>query len=163
MTSAGLAALGVRCAARLTSLGVIGAATLALVRGDWPNPAADTALAPLASFFLMSACAGLLLAWVLTFEQGSPNQLLAAFCIGALLLFAHYASSTMLNRSIFIIHSYLEGVLLFVMTMASFRLGDQYLGITSVSVRTEIFLFLIAGGTGIIYVWSMRRLSKPIR
>ena len=106
---------------------------------------------------------GLLLAWVLTFKQGSPDQLLAAFSIGALLVIAHYASSALLTESIFIIHSYLEGIALFVMTMAAFRLGDHYLEITSVSMRTEFFLFGVAIITGAAYVWAVRRLTMPLR
>ncbi len=54
-------ALAVRWAARLTSLVVLVVATLALVQGSWPNPAHDTALAPLAAFLFMAACAGLIL------------------------------------------------------------------------------------------------------
>jgi hypothetical protein len=104
---------------------------------------------------------GLLLAWVLTFEQGSQDQLLASMTIGAVLLFAHYASSQILKASIFIIHSYLEGILLFLMTMAAFRLGDHYLDITQISFRTEIFLFSVASICGIAYVWIMRRLIPP--
>ena len=104
---------------------------------------------------------GLLLAWVLTFDQGSLDQLMASFSIGGLLLFAHYSTSKILDRSILIIHSYLEGFLLFIMTMAAFRLGDHYLGITSISIRTEIFLFSVAALSGLTYVWAMRRVYPP--
>ena len=65
-------ALAVRWAARLTSLVVLVVATLALVQGSWPNPAHDTALAPLAAFLLMAACAGLILAWLL---EGTGSML----------------------------------------------------------------------------------------
>jgi hypothetical protein len=53
--------------------------TVALVRGSWPNPASDTALEPLAVFFLLSACSGLLLAWLL---EGSGGML-AIFGVAA--------------------------------------------------------------------------------
>ena len=82
MTPAGLSALAVRWAARVTSLGVIVMATLALAEGTWPNPASDTAGAPLALFFFLSACAGLILAWLL---EGSGG-LLAIFSVAALYL-----------------------------------------------------------------------------
>ncbi len=75
-------ALPVRWAARLTSLGVIVMATLALVQGSWPNPASDTALAPLALFFLLAACAGLILAWLL---EGSGGTL-AIFSVATIYL-----------------------------------------------------------------------------
>ena len=101
---------------------------------------------------------GLLLAWVLTYPQASLDQLFAAASIGGLLLFAHYASDKIIGKSIFFIHSYIEGILLFLMTMAAFRLGDHYLGLTKVSLRTEIFLFTVAGLTGTAYVWVMRRI-----
>jgi hypothetical protein len=61
---------------------VIVMATLAVVQGDWPNPASDTALAPLAFFFFLSACAGLILAWLL---EGSGGML-AIFSVAALYL-----------------------------------------------------------------------------
>ena len=57
-------------------------ATLALAEGTWPNPASYTAGAPLALFFLLSACAGLILAWLL---EGSGG-LLAIFSVAALYL-----------------------------------------------------------------------------
>jgi membrane protein implicated in regulation of membrane protease activity len=61
---------------------VIVMATLALAEGNWPNPAADTALAPLGIFFFLSACAGLILAWLL---EGSGGML-AIFGVAALYL-----------------------------------------------------------------------------
>jgi hypothetical protein len=83
-----LSALAVRWAARVTSLGVIVIATIALAQGDWPNPAADTAVAPLALFFFLSACAGLILAWLL---EGSGGML-AIFSVAALYLTALVAT-----------------------------------------------------------------------
>ena len=70
MTAARVSALAARWAARVTSLGVVVMATLAVVRGDWPNPASETALAPLAFFLLAAACAGLILAWALEGSGG---------------------------------------------------------------------------------------------
>jgi len=55
VTAAGLSALTVRWAARVTSLGVIVLATVAFVQGSWPNPLSDTSLEPLAVFFFLSA------------------------------------------------------------------------------------------------------------
>jgi hypothetical protein len=107
--------------------------------------------------FVTSLCHGLLLAWVLTFERGSLDQLLATSSIIALLMFSHYATSRILDRSIFIIHSYGEGILFFLNTIIAFRIGDQYLGITKLSLRTEIFLILLGVISGTAYVWSMRR------
>ncbi len=82
VTPARLSALAVRWTARITSLGVIVMATLALAEGNWPNPAADTALAPLGIFFFLSACAGLILAWLL---EGSGGML-AVVSVAALYL-----------------------------------------------------------------------------
>jgi len=65
------------------SLGVIGIAAAALVQGRWPNPASDTALAPVVLFFFLSACAGLLLAWLL---EGSGGML--AICSVAVVYLA---------------------------------------------------------------------------
>ena len=79
MTAAGLSALTVRWAARVTSLGVIVLATVAFVQGSWPNPLSDTSLEPLAVFFFLSACSGLLLAWLL---EGSGGML-AIFGVAA--------------------------------------------------------------------------------
>ena len=57
-------------------------ATIALAEGNWLNPASDTAWAPLALFFFLSACAGLILAWLL---EGSGGTL-AIFSVAALYL-----------------------------------------------------------------------------
>ena len=57
-------------------------ATLAVVQGNWPNPASDTALARLAFFIFLSACAGLILAWLL---EGSGGML-AIISVAALYL-----------------------------------------------------------------------------
>jgi len=57
-------------------------ATIALAEGDWPNPASDTAGAPLALFFFLSTCAGLIVAWLL---EGSGGML-AIFSVAALYL-----------------------------------------------------------------------------
>jgi hypothetical protein len=57
-------------------------ATLAFVQGGWPNPARDTALAPLAAFFFPAACAGLILAWLLEGTGG----MLAIVSVAALYL-----------------------------------------------------------------------------
>lgn len=77
-----LFALVVRWAARLTSLVVLAVATLGFVQGSWPNPAHDTALAPFVAFFLLAACAGLILAWLL---EGSGGML-AIVSVAALYL-----------------------------------------------------------------------------
>jgi len=103
---------------------------------------------------------GLTLAWVLTFERSSSNQVLAIVAILGLLAFFHVFSSSILNRSILIITSYVEGLFLFIVTMASFRIGDQLLGITKLSFRTEIFLFSLAVVFALLYVWAMRRVVK---
>jgi len=103
---------------------------------------------------------GLTLAWVLTFERSSSNQVVAIIAILGLLAFFHVFSSSILNRSILIITSYVEGLFLFIVTMASFRIGDQLLGITKLSIRTEIFLFSLAAVFAILYVWAMRRVVK---
>jgi hypothetical protein len=44
--------------------------------------------------------------------------------------------------------------------MAAFRIGDQILGITDLSYRTEIFLFALAVVFAILYVWAMRMVVK---
>ena len=77
-----LFALAVRWAARLTSLVVLTLATLGFVQGSWLNPAHDTTLAPLAAFFLLAACAGLILAWLLEGTGG----MLAIVSVAALYL-----------------------------------------------------------------------------
>lgn len=88
MSPAGAIPSAVRWTARITSLGVVGLAVLALARGTWPNPASDTVLASLADFFLLSACAGLLLAWLL---EGSGGTL-AVGSVGALYVVALLAA-----------------------------------------------------------------------
>ena len=82
MIAAGSAALIARWTARVTSLGVIGVAAFTLVKGTWPNPASDTALAPVSLFFFLSACAGLVLAWLL---EGSGGML-AIFSVAAVFI-----------------------------------------------------------------------------
>ena len=103
---------------------------------------------------------GLLLAWVLTLERSRSNQLFALASIIGLLVFFHLFSSSLLKRSILIITSYLEGLFLFIVTMASFRIGDYALGITKLSFRTEIFLFSLAAVFALLYVWAMRMMVK---
>lgn len=88
MSPAGAIPSAVRWTARITSLGVVGLAVLALARGTWPNPASGTILGPLADFFLLSACAGLLLAWPL---EGSGGTL-AVGSVGALYVVALLAA-----------------------------------------------------------------------
>lgn len=103
---------------------------------------------------------GLLLAWTLTLERSSLNQVFALLSIMGLLFVFHLFSSRIFRRSILIITSYLEGLFLFLVTMASFRIGDYLLGITTLSFRTEIFLFGVAAVFAIFYVWTMRRVVK---
>jgi hypothetical protein len=103
---------------------------------------------------------GFLLAWVLTLERNDSNQLFAMLSIIGLLLLAHVISSSVLGRSILIITSYPEGLFFFIVTMAAFRIGDHIFGITNVSFRTEIFLFSLAAGLAMLYVWSMRMVVK---
>lgn len=73
-------------------------AALAFVQGSWPNPAHDTALAPLAAFFFLAACAGLILAWVL---EGSGGMLaicsVAALYLISLVATGHLASGWLLS------------------------------------------------------------------
>ena len=92
MNPARLAASAVRWAARVTSLAVIVMTTLAFAQGSWTNPARDTAVAPLAAFFLLAACAGLILAWQL---EGSGGMLaivsVAAFYLTSLAALTHEA------------------------------------------------------------------------
>ena len=99
---------------------------------------------------------GSLLAWVLTLERNDSNILFALLSIIGLILVFRLVSSSILGTSILIITSYLEGLLFFMVTMASFRIGDHLLGITNLSLRTEIFLFVSAAASGILYVWAMR-------
>lgn len=88
MRPARLAALAVRWAARITSLAVIAMAAIAVARGNWPNPAPDTTMAPLAFFFLLAACAGLILGWLL---EGSGGMI-AIISVAALYLISLAAS-----------------------------------------------------------------------
>jgi hypothetical protein len=103
---------------------------------------------------------GFLLAWVLTFERSGSNLLFAIVSIIGLLFIFHVFSSRIFSRSIFIITSYIEGLFLFIVTMASFRIGDYVLNITNLSFRTEIFLFSLAAVFAILYVWAMRMVVK---
>jgi hypothetical protein len=110
--------------------------------------------------FVAGACHGLLLAWVLTFERDSSNQILGFFLIIVLLLFFHFFSSRLLSRSIYIIYSYYEGILFFTITMAAFRIGDHRLDITNISLMTELWLIGLGVLTGSAYVWAMKRVYK---
>jgi hypothetical protein len=109
---------------------------------------------------LVGVSQGLLLAWTLTLERSTSNQLFALASVMGLLFVVHVFSSRMFRRSILIITSYLEGLFLFIVTMTSFRIGDHLLGITTLSFRTEIFLFSVAVVFGFFYVWTMKRVVK---
>ena len=99
---------------------------------------------------------GLLLAWTLTLDRNPSNLFFALFSIVILLVFFHLFSTSVLGRSILVITSYVEGLFFFIVTMISFRIGDQLLGITKLSLRTEIFLFSLAVVFAILYVWAVR-------
>jgi hypothetical protein len=103
---------------------------------------------------------GFLLAWTLTLERTTLNQLYALVSIIGLLFVFHVLSSHLFSRSILIITSYLEGLFLFIVTMVSFRIGDHLLGITKISFRTEVFLFSVAVLFALLYVWTMRKVVK---
>jgi hypothetical protein len=103
---------------------------------------------------------GSLLAWVLTLERNDSNILFAMLSIIGLLLVFHLITSNIIGRSILIITSYLEGLLFFIVTMLAFRIGDHILGITTLSFRTEIFLFSMAAVSAILYVWAMKMVVK---
>jgi hypothetical protein len=109
---------------------------------------------------LVGVSQGFLLAWTMTLDRSSSNQFFALLSIISLLYFFHLLSSRLFRRSILVITSYLEGLFLFIVTMAAFRIGDFLLGITNLSLRTEIFLFSVAIVFALSYVWAMRRMVK---
>jgi hypothetical protein len=47
--------------------------------------------------------------------------------------------------------------LLFLVTMAAFRLADHCLDLTDISLMTEIYLLGFSVLCGAVYVWSIRR------
>jgi hypothetical protein len=47
--------------------------------------------------------------------------------------------------------------LLFLITMAAFRIGDHYLDLTDISLMTEIYLLGFSALCGSLYVWSIRK------
>lgn len=110
--------------------------------------------------FITSVSWGFLLSWILTFEQGSSEQLLASLSIIVLLLASHLISSKILRSSILIIHSYIEGILFFVITMIAFRIGDHFLGITNLSSMSEVILIVLSALSGTAYVWTMKRANN---
>ena len=112
--------------------------------------------------FIISVSWGFLLSWILTFKQGSPEQLLSSLSIIGLLLFSHILSTQLFGSSILVIHSYIEGILFFVITMITFRIGDHLLGITNLSFLTEAFLLILSALSGSAYVWTMRRAINRI-
>ena len=110
--------------------------------------------------FITSVSFGLLLAWVFAFERDNSKQFLASFSIIALLLFFHLLSSRILNRSILIMYSYIEGILFFTIAVTVFRIGDHFLGITNLSLMFEFLLIFLGVISGSAYVWTIRQAYK---
>jgi hypothetical protein len=106
---------------------------------------------------------GVLLTWVYTFKEDSLKQFFASLSIFVLLIIFHYLSTRLINESILIINSYFEGIIFFVVTIATFRIGDRLLGISSMSIFSDLLLMLLAVICGSAYVWTIRRAYKHKR